>query len=964
MSRLTESHYPKPDDAVLAARASQNIRSTTLEVLNAGISRCFEKGPNQVFIIFNVLFEAAWRGETDINRDPWVPPDGVKNDLSRWLHTFSPTHILDAARVYTVLIILLACKGDSQSLIASTRFLAPTHGVFLTMDDIKHQPSANLPALFNAAKKAAIDGKIGKTTILPVHLVDVELVRIAKMKLPTEDYPTFEHCFVIGVAREGWRLYQAWGKPYKRRGFRLDEWIMADGNRVRSWGEGKKWMRLFERFVSKTGAWTEELNEIYRDLFIPSMKDVEKRKGLSSLDILHFRPHVRVFGSMEVAIEDIQKFSIVERADPQPQSAPKPESPTETKSPGSLSMSCEQAEEWYKSTYGPVETTASGPMASQDPSIYASLTNYSTTEAAKPVIASAEKAESKQTRGFFGPTGLPVCACCVKAMKGPSTRPATQPSAKTVAKASAKAAGKAPVKDLSSVEAKPPAYGDVDGEADGDGDADSDTTIIIDHEFYLKTRIPVEAGALDDGEGPSSVDTPRGSLSTALDNINAGIDSTLSVAKAKLDSTPDHWAFRGESGTVERDDKALTEKVSELDISSDAVDNAKASANAGTEPPRTTSSKFNAEVEPVLNLTRTKLDGIRDYGSHFGFKPYPQPDLGVDLQVNAESKGEVGSAGVDTEAPVNDEALSRGEIETPTTVTSNVDTKIEAEVEHDIDVGAGPEEIVDTERTVGVDKETTIKATSQTNSELDIESGTKASAKAKSPVKPPSKVDSDVGLNTVEDAEASIDSKTPAQIETRLPVTAPSGSSAEEASVAVNVVSDSSVIENFSKLDTNAADSAEVKPHVAVKTSAHLTPKPPSLAPSKPDFRGPARVRSKNNTSTRVIPEIKPAVRPPPKANIPARWKLTPVPEQDEDQKFASEDESDGGVSLNVHDGSESRLQELNLGVARWEASRTSHAGRARTNQGRDYLQAFNLAGAAWNAELDRFRMGIKACKW
>ncbi|MEK7051814.1 hypothetical protein OSI08_27600, partial [Mycobacterium ulcerans] len=126
------------------------------------------------------------------------------------------------------------------------------------------------------------------------------------------------------------------------------------------------------------------------------MKDVEKRKGLSSLDILHFRPHVRVFGSMEVAIEDIQKFSIVERADPQPQSAPKPESPTETKSPGSLSMSCEQAEEWYKSTYGPVETTASGPMASQDPSIYATLTNYSTTEAAKPVIASAEKAESKQ----------------------------------------------------------------------------------------------------------------------------------------------------------------------------------------------------------------------------------------------------------------------------------------------------------------------------------------------------------------------------------------------------------------------------------------------------------------------------------------------------------------------------------------------------------------------------------------
>ncbi|BCS30420.1 uncharacterized protein APUU_80723S [Aspergillus puulaauensis] len=961
MSTLTKTHYPKPDDAVLAARASQNIRSTTLEVLNAGISRCFEKGPNQVFLIFHSLFDAAMKGETDVNGDPWAPPDEVKVDLSRWLYTFSPTHVLDTARIYTVLIILLACKGDSQSLIAATRFLAPTPELFLSMNDIKHHPSADLTALFNRAKKAAVDGKIGKTTVIPVHLVDVELVRIAKMNLPTGDYPTFEHCFVIGVAREGWRLYQAWGTPNKRRGFRLDEWIMADGNRVRSWEEGKKWMRLFERFVGKRGDWTEELNEIYRDLFIPHMKDSAKRRGLSNLVILHFRPHVRAFGPMDVAIEDIQKFRIVEQTDTQTQtqsqSTPRPESPTESKSAGSLSMTCEQAEEWYKSTYGPVDTTTSG---SQDPSIYASLTTESTTDAAKSANSSAEKAKDKPPRGFFGPTGLPVCACCVKPVKGASTRPATQPSAKTVAKASAKAAGKAPVKDISSIEAETdtPAYDDIDG--DGDGDADSDTTIFIDHDFYIKTRIPVGAGAFYNGEGPSPVDTSHESLSTALANVDAEIDSALGVAKANINTIPQYGTFCSDSGAVEPDVQALTETMSELDIKSEAV------SNAELESPGNASPRFNAEVEPVLNLARTKLDGIRDYSSHFGFrglppfrvadntKSCPQSDTGVDMQVGVESKGEVVSAGVDT-------ALDRVEIEPPTTVTSNIDIEVEAEAEPDIDVGASVGSIA------GVDTETVIKATSEPDAKadlgLDTEPETEVLAEAESPVKSPSKVDSGVEVDTA-DVEASID-KTPAQVETDLPVTAPSGFSTEEkAEAAVDVKSEQPVIEKSSELDISAADSADVKPHVAVETSAHLPVKPPIPASSKAKSRGRSRRKSAANTSNRAIPKVKTTVKPPPKVNIPARWKLTPIPEQDEHRQPTSEDESDGGVSLNVHDGSESRFQELNLGVARWETSRASHAGRARMNQRRDYMQAFNLAGPAWNAELDRFRMGLRAYNW
>ncbi|OJJ06797.1 hypothetical protein ASPVEDRAFT_75826 [Aspergillus versicolor CBS 583.65] len=960
MSKLTKTHYPEPDDAVLAARESQNIRSTTLEVLNAGISRCFEKGPNQVFLVFNALFDAAVKGETDINGDPWVPPDEVKIDLSRWLNTFSPTHVLDAARVYTDLIILIACKGNSQSLIDATRFLAPTPGIFLTMNDIKHQPSANLSALFNQAKKAAIDGKIGKTTILPVHLVDVELVQIAKMRLRTEDYPTFEHCFVIGVAREGWRLYQAWGNPYKRRGFRLDEWIMADGNRVRSWEEGKKWMRLFDRFVSKKGLWTEELNEIYRDLFIPSMKNVEKRRELSGLEILRFWPHVRVLGPMDVAIEDIQKFNIVDQADAQPSSTSKtpiPTEMTETKTAGSLSMTGEQAEEWYKSTCGPVETTASGPMVSQDPSIYASLTTASTTESARSTNPSAEKAKDKPTRGFFGPTGLPVCPCCVKPMKGPSTRPATQPSAKTVAKASAKAAGKSTVNDISSVEAEP-VYDDADGDADADADTDSETTIVIDHEFYIKTRIPVEAEALDNGEGPCLVETAHESLSTALENVDAEIDSALRVAKAKLNSIPD-YGFCVDSGTAERDVKALNEETSGLDVKPEAVGNAKASSKPELDSPGNASPIFNAEVEPVLNLARTKLDGLRDHGSRFGFRGLPrfrvtdcpkssQPDAGVDLQVGVESKDEV-----TTDTPASDEALGRAEVEPSTTATSNAEIRVEAEANSDIDIGVSIEG-------AGVDKETTVNPTPGPG--LYTETETRVLAKAEHPVKSTPKVYSDVEVDTAGDAEASTN-KTPAQIGTEPPTTVSSGFTAEEAGVTVNAQPELPIAENSSELKLGVADGAdEVKPHASVKTPAHPTAKPPIPASSKAKFRGGSRGKSAVKTPNRVIPKNKNAVKPPPKVNIPR--KLTPIPEQDENHESTSEDESDGGVSLNVHDGSESRFQELNLGVARWETTSTSQAGGARVNQGRDYLQAFNLAGPGWNAELDRFRMGLKTCNW
>jgi hypothetical protein len=56
------------------------------------------------------------------------------------------------------------------------------------MVEISNTPSADLPRRFTQAKKAAIDGKIGKVTVLGVSLVDVEMIERGEKRSKDMNY--------------------------------------------------------------------------------------------------------------------------------------------------------------------------------------------------------------------------------------------------------------------------------------------------------------------------------------------------------------------------------------------------------------------------------------------------------------------------------------------------------------------------------------------------------------------------------------------------------------------------------------------------------------------------------------------------------------------------------------------------------------------------------------------------------
>jgi len=97
---------------------------------------------------------------------------------------------------------------------------------------INSYPSANLTTRFAKAKKAAIDGKVGKVTVLGVSLVDVEMIKRGENSNKLMGYSSSAHTFVLG---EGWRIFQAWGE----HGCTLYEFIDRDGARLRDWDEAE-----------------------------------------------------------------------------------------------------------------------------------------------------------------------------------------------------------------------------------------------------------------------------------------------------------------------------------------------------------------------------------------------------------------------------------------------------------------------------------------------------------------------------------------------------------------------------------------------------------------------------------------------------------------------------------------------------------------------------------------------------
>ncbi|RDK38738.1 hypothetical protein M752DRAFT_286324 [Aspergillus phoenicis ATCC 13157] len=94
------------------------------------------------------------------------------------------------------------------------------------MADISSMNSFNLPKQFSQAKKAVIDGKIGKIIVLGVSLINVEMIERGERHSRDMNYTSFAYCFVLAIGREGFRVYQ-----YLKRGAFLKNFDLICGRR-------------------------------------------------------------------------------------------------------------------------------------------------------------------------------------------------------------------------------------------------------------------------------------------------------------------------------------------------------------------------------------------------------------------------------------------------------------------------------------------------------------------------------------------------------------------------------------------------------------------------------------------------------------------------------------------------------------------------------------------------------------
>ncbi|KAL4793849.1 hypothetical protein BDV19DRAFT_390829 [Aspergillus venezuelensis] len=311
------------DPAINDARKTQGEDETILEVLTNTVSDFFYRGLMESSTQWALLVRDAVAGKTKVDmRTLALDAEDKKKTKTELIDFFAKQHAFDKPRVIVSLILLLASPPGSVETKKALSFMKPHQKLNgLSVRDVEGKTSENLPARFAAAKRDAVNGKIGKTTVLGVHLMDRDRTRQDEMNIrypcPNED--SFDHGFVIAVSREGWRLYQGWGGGNwtGTYSFRLDQWVMVDGTRHRSWDEGKEWMRKFERLLSpkkESQPWTEEMDELYMSLF---MEDFDwdrnkKTKFVSWKGRIHsFNPTVRICEVSDVQLANLTRFTFL-----------------------------------------------------------------------------------------------------------------------------------------------------------------------------------------------------------------------------------------------------------------------------------------------------------------------------------------------------------------------------------------------------------------------------------------------------------------------------------------------------------------------------------------------------------------------------------------------------------------------------------------------------------------------------
>lgn len=231
----------------------------------------------------------------------------------------------NSCKLAATLVLLHAVPKDASVMFEALKFQSQSLGGLPTMSIINVTPSADLAPRFALAKKAAINGKVGKCTVLAVSLVDVEMIERGENKNKPMGYSSFAHTFVLAIGREGWRVFQSWGE----HGYRLDEYLERGGARLRDWKEAKAFLKAFlvlataevgSRFFVDLledecanhlcqGSWSQKINDAYEACFEVNILKICGKKGPQKPIVPIYRPWVRFFEVEDVKDLDIDKFA-------------------------------------------------------------------------------------------------------------------------------------------------------------------------------------------------------------------------------------------------------------------------------------------------------------------------------------------------------------------------------------------------------------------------------------------------------------------------------------------------------------------------------------------------------------------------------------------------------------------------------------------------------------------------------
>ncbi|OGM45863.1 hypothetical protein ABOM_006002 [Aspergillus bombycis] len=276
---------------------SSGLQPKPLEKLDTVVKDFFRDGPVVASVKFYGLQKCVRAGRTRIQQCHLAPL--VMTPL------IACSIPWNSCKLAATLVLLLASPPEPTSTFEALKFLSRSLGGLPTMADVLKTPSADLAKRFVQAKKAAIDGKEDKVTVLGVNLVDVEMLKGGEKESRDMNYLSLSHSFVIAIAREGFRIYQSW----EEHGYRLDQYVMRGGSRLRSWEDATAFLKMFQKLCRFQETWTGELNVAYEQCFGVDIMLICGRDKLQPPTVRPYRPWVRIFEINDVKTENFEKFT-------------------------------------------------------------------------------------------------------------------------------------------------------------------------------------------------------------------------------------------------------------------------------------------------------------------------------------------------------------------------------------------------------------------------------------------------------------------------------------------------------------------------------------------------------------------------------------------------------------------------------------------------------------------------------